>query len=311
MPPRQARWTTSYARPSRPTPASSGRSSRSPGSRRPRTPAPGMRSPARSGYGSAVLEEAVGDPLVARMVMLIGDGMYYNTALLPATNTVLRDETDVDELIALVRRIARTEPPERWLSPAHSSPRRGAARATARPVVRRCTDRPPERRRRLGRSPVQPQQLGARGVRLGGERLAEEVGIGVEPGERDLRTGVGAVAEGDQSAEPGRRARPLRAPARRRGGRSRASRWPPRSARSRAARRSPPGARTARRRAHAVSARSPAAPPPRSTRLSQRDRSASRSVANSSPAVRRVACRASVSSSSARRPALSVSGVVR
>ena len=53
-----------------------------------------------------VLEEAVGDPLAARMVMLIGDGMYYNTALLPATNTVLRDETDVDELIALVRRIA-------------------------------------------------------------------------------------------------------------------------------------------------------------------------------------------------------------
>ncbi|WP_285117350.1 TetR/AcrR family transcriptional regulator [Leifsonia sp. fls2-241-R2A-40a] len=53
-----------------------------------------------------VLEEAVGDPLAARMVMLIGDGMYYNTALLPAANTVLRDETDVDELIALVRGIA-------------------------------------------------------------------------------------------------------------------------------------------------------------------------------------------------------------
>ena len=53
-----------------------------------------------------VLEEAVGDPLAARMVMLIGDGMYYNTALLPAANTVLRDETDVDELIALVQRIS-------------------------------------------------------------------------------------------------------------------------------------------------------------------------------------------------------------
>ncbi|WP_431220893.1 helix-turn-helix domain-containing protein [Leifsonia xyli] len=52
------------------------------------------------------LEHAVGDPLAARMVMLIGDGMYYNTALLPAANTVLRDETDVDELIALVRKIA-------------------------------------------------------------------------------------------------------------------------------------------------------------------------------------------------------------
>lgn len=53
-----------------------------------------------------VLEEAVGDPVAARMVMLIGDGMYYNTALLPATNTVLRDETDIDELIALVRTIS-------------------------------------------------------------------------------------------------------------------------------------------------------------------------------------------------------------
>ncbi|WP_374006938.1 TetR/AcrR family transcriptional regulator [Leifsonia sp. LS-T14] len=53
-----------------------------------------------------VLEDAVGDPLAARMIMLIGDGMYYNTALLPAANTVLRDETDVDELIALVQRIA-------------------------------------------------------------------------------------------------------------------------------------------------------------------------------------------------------------
>ncbi|MDR6970144.1 TetR/AcrR family transcriptional regulator [Leifsonia shinshuensis] len=52
------------------------------------------------------LEESVGDPLAARMVMLIGDGMYYNTALLPAANTVLRDETDVDQLIALVQRFA-------------------------------------------------------------------------------------------------------------------------------------------------------------------------------------------------------------
>ncbi|MGO4536062.1 TetR/AcrR family transcriptional regulator [Leifsonia sp. 2MCAF36] len=57
-----------------------------------------------------VLEEAVGDPLAARMVMLIGDGMYYNTALLPAANTVLRDETDVDELIALVRKISGPTP---------------------------------------------------------------------------------------------------------------------------------------------------------------------------------------------------------
>lgn len=53
-----------------------------------------------------VLEEEVGDPLVARTIMLIGDGMYYNTALLPATNTVVRDETDMDRLIDLVHRLA-------------------------------------------------------------------------------------------------------------------------------------------------------------------------------------------------------------
>lgn len=53
-----------------------------------------------------VLQEAVGDPLVARTIMLIGDGMYYNTALLPAANNVLRDETDIDDLVALIRRFA-------------------------------------------------------------------------------------------------------------------------------------------------------------------------------------------------------------
>ncbi|SEI16053.1 MULTISPECIES: TetR/AcrR family transcriptional regulator [unclassified Leifsonia] len=53
-----------------------------------------------------VLQEAVGDPLIARTIMLIGDGMYYNTALLPATNSVLRDETDIDDLVALIRRFA-------------------------------------------------------------------------------------------------------------------------------------------------------------------------------------------------------------
>lgn len=53
-----------------------------------------------------VLQEAVGDPLVARTIMLIGDGMYYNTALLPTANNVLRDETDIDDLVALIRRFA-------------------------------------------------------------------------------------------------------------------------------------------------------------------------------------------------------------
>ena len=54
----------------------------------------------------AELEDAVGDRLVARTIMLIGDGMYYNSALLPAANTVLRDETDIAELVALVQGLA-------------------------------------------------------------------------------------------------------------------------------------------------------------------------------------------------------------
>ncbi|MEN0086482.1 MAG: helix-turn-helix domain-containing protein [Leifsonia sp.] len=58
-----------------------------------------------------VLQQAVGDPLVARTIMLIGDGMYYNTALLPAANNVLRDETDIDDLVALIRRFAEGERP--------------------------------------------------------------------------------------------------------------------------------------------------------------------------------------------------------
>ena len=51
------------------------------------------------------LEAVVGDRMVARTIMLIGDGMYYNTALLPAANAVLRDETDLEQLIALVERL--------------------------------------------------------------------------------------------------------------------------------------------------------------------------------------------------------------
>lgn len=51
------------------------------------------------------LETAVGDPLIARTIMLIGDGMYYNAALLPAANAVLRHDTDLEQLIALVKRL--------------------------------------------------------------------------------------------------------------------------------------------------------------------------------------------------------------
>ena len=52
------------------------------------------------------LEAVVGDRMVARTIMLIGDGMYYNSALLPAANAVLRDETDVQQLIADEERLS-------------------------------------------------------------------------------------------------------------------------------------------------------------------------------------------------------------
>lgn len=55
------------------------------------------------------LEAVVGDRVVARTIMLIGDGMYYNTALLPAANTVLRDEADLRQLIALVERLSKRD----------------------------------------------------------------------------------------------------------------------------------------------------------------------------------------------------------
>lgn len=55
------------------------------------------------------LEAVVGDRMVARTIMLIGDGMYYNSALLPAANAVLRDETDVQQLIALVERLSQRD----------------------------------------------------------------------------------------------------------------------------------------------------------------------------------------------------------
>ena len=52
-----------------------------------------------------VLEDAVGDPLLARTIMLIGDGMYYNTALIPEGNAVLRDAAEVEQLITLIKRL--------------------------------------------------------------------------------------------------------------------------------------------------------------------------------------------------------------
>ncbi|MDN4614921.1 TetR/AcrR family transcriptional regulator [Leifsonia sp. F6_8S_P_1B] len=53
-----------------------------------------------------VLEEAVGDPVVARTIMLLGDGIYYNTALLPSGSGVLSEPADLERLLELVHRLA-------------------------------------------------------------------------------------------------------------------------------------------------------------------------------------------------------------
>lgn len=53
-----------------------------------------------------VLEETVHDPVVARAVMLIGDGMYYNSALLPSAGAIVTTGADMDRLIAVVTELA-------------------------------------------------------------------------------------------------------------------------------------------------------------------------------------------------------------
>jgi AcrR family transcriptional regulator len=53
-----------------------------------------------------LLESAVSDPVAARAIMLIGDGIYYNSALLPETASIVRDDAEMDGLVALVLEIA-------------------------------------------------------------------------------------------------------------------------------------------------------------------------------------------------------------
>lgn len=38
--------------------------------------------------------------------MLVGDGIYYNSVLLPETASVVRDDAEMDRLVALVLEIA-------------------------------------------------------------------------------------------------------------------------------------------------------------------------------------------------------------
>jgi len=71
---------------------------------------PHVRDALRRVQGSwlAVLGEAVADPVVARLVMLVGDGLYFNSV------TGLSDETpdsaSMDELVALLRELVARGP---------------------------------------------------------------------------------------------------------------------------------------------------------------------------------------------------------
>jgi AcrR family transcriptional regulator len=56
---------------------------------------------------AAVILEAVGDPAVARAVLLIGDGLYYNSALQPWLGGSAPADDALDELIRVVDDLVR------------------------------------------------------------------------------------------------------------------------------------------------------------------------------------------------------------
>jgi AcrR family transcriptional regulator len=56
---------------------------------------------------AAVILEAVGDPAVARAVLLIGDGLYYNSALQPWLGGSAPADSALDELIRVVDDLVR------------------------------------------------------------------------------------------------------------------------------------------------------------------------------------------------------------
>lgn len=60
-----------------------------------------------------VVREVVDDPTVARAIMLLSDGIYYNSALLPETNTIVPAGAEMDDLIDLVTKLARTRTAKR------------------------------------------------------------------------------------------------------------------------------------------------------------------------------------------------------
>lgn len=53
----------------------------------------------------AVLTDELGDPTAARMVALLGDGLYYNAAL--SGNAATPSPTEMNDLLAMVRAITR------------------------------------------------------------------------------------------------------------------------------------------------------------------------------------------------------------
>jgi AcrR family transcriptional regulator len=53
------------------------------------------------------IEDAVGDPAVARLVLLVSDGLYYNAALMPATQHRVIAPADLDGVIDALEELAR------------------------------------------------------------------------------------------------------------------------------------------------------------------------------------------------------------
>ena len=55
----------------------------------------------------ALIQEAVGDPAVARLVLLVGDGLYYNAALFPF-DKLPTPAAELDDVIAAIEDLARS-----------------------------------------------------------------------------------------------------------------------------------------------------------------------------------------------------------
>jgi AcrR family transcriptional regulator len=58
----------------------------------------------------ALIEESVGDPAVARIVLLVSDGLYYNAALFPLDTDRTRSD-ELDDVIDAIEQLARARGP--------------------------------------------------------------------------------------------------------------------------------------------------------------------------------------------------------